>query len=83
MVEVVHPQPDKAPVLCQRHHGLLDDSGTPYQHLFRLVVALNGMEKVIGVDWVVDGCRFKMLGSADPCHLIPTQPRRGLLNCMS
>lgn len=83
MVEVVHPQSDKAPALRQRHHGLLDHSGTPDQHLFRVFVALNGVEKFVGLDCVVDGCRFKRLGSADPCHLIPTQPRRGLLNCMS
>ena len=83
MVEDVHQQPDKAPALCQRHHGLLDYSGTPDQQPFGVFVALNDMEKIVDVDCVVDGCRFKGLGSADPCHLIPTQPRRGLLNCMS
>ena len=85
MVEVVHPQPNKAPAFCQRHYGLLDDSGTPDQHLFDGFVALNDTERIVlvDVDCVVDGCRFKRLGSADPCHLIPTQPRRGLLNCMS
>ena len=82
-MEVVHRHSDKAPALRQRHHGLLDNSGTPDQPLSRVFVALNGMEKIVGVDCAGDGCRFKRLGSADPCHLIPTQPRRGLLNCMS
>lgn len=57
MVEVVHPQTNKAPALYQRHHGLLDKPGTPDQHPFHVFVALNGMEKIVGVDRDVDGCR--------------------------
>lgn len=77
-VEFVHPPHEKAAALCQRHHDLLDDSGPQEEHSLRVFVALNDLEGI--VDCVVHGCRFKRLGSADPCHLIPTQPRRGLLN---
>ena len=79
-VEVVYRPHENGQHFSKKNHDPLDESGHQEHHSFRVFVALNDIEEI--VDCVVDGCRFKRLGSADPCHLIPrcTQPRRGLLN---